>query len=394
MKRDISPDVLRGFALLGIFMGNVQFMAFNSEQGARGEWVEGFANGSATLIMTAIFAGKFYLLFSFLFGYSSSYIIKNDKSNRARWVKRCLALMLVGFLHAALLWHGDILFMYGLFGLLLLLFFFRKDRTLKIWSRLIYAIYAIGLTLVAILVYIVEQAFPEEVNFDFTLSQLDSVMLTGNYVDSILPRLDLWIWGLIGSGLFLQGGLAFAAFLLGIRAARRNLLSNSAEQVNLKRIGLIGLIVGLPIQIICGTIYVNNEQSSNPSGALYLGSLLIAFTAAPMLSATYVWLLLKLISLRPKLVSWMAAAGRMSLTTYLSQSLIASFIFGPWGLGLFQELEMWQVLILVLFVWIFQVVFAHFWLSRFKQGPMEWALSKMTQSRKKSMENPAVNLPS
>ena len=93
-------------------------------------------------------------------------------------------------------------------------------------------------------------------------------------------------------------------------------------------------------------------------------------------------------------MSWMAAAGRMSLTTYLSQSVIASFIFGPWGLGLFQQLEMWQVLILVLFIWILQVVFAHFWLSRLKQGPMEWVLSKMTQSRKKSVINPAVNLPS
>ena len=382
MNRDIAPDVLRGFALLGIFMVNIQFMALNSEQGARGEWVSGLANGSATLLMLAIFAGKFYLLFSFLFGYSSNYIIKNDEANRTRWIKRCLALMLIGFLHAALLWHGDILFMYGLFGLLLLPFFFRRDRTLKVWSFLILALYAVGLTLFAILVYIAERFFPEDVSFEFSTSELDSIMLNGNYLDSILPRLDLWIWGLIGSGLFLQGGLAFAAFLLGIRVARSNFLTNPAEQVKAQKIGLFGLTIGLPIQIICAIIYVNNEQSANPSGALYIGSLIIAFVSAPLLSATYVWLLLKLIFLKPKLVSWMAAAGRMSLTTYLSQSAIATLIFGSWGLGLFQQLQMWQVLILVLFIWVVQVISANFWLERFDQGPMEFVLAKMTRTRK------------
>ena len=81
MQREITPDVLRGFALLGILVVNIQFMALSSDQGARGEWVLGLANGSATWIIAAIFAGKFYLLFSFLFGYSSQYIIKNDRKN-------------------------------------------------------------------------------------------------------------------------------------------------------------------------------------------------------------------------------------------------------------------------------------------------------------------------
>ena len=118
-QRDTAPDVLRGFALLGILVVNIQFMGLNSDQGARGEWVQGFANGSATFIISAIFAGKFYLLFSFLFGYSSNYIIRGEAANRARWIKRCIALILLGILHFTFLWHGDIIFMYGLFGLLL-----------------------------------------------------------------------------------------------------------------------------------------------------------------------------------------------------------------------------------------------------------------------------------
>ena len=140
MKREITPDVLRGFALLGILIVNIQFMALSSAEGARGEWTIGLANGSATFIIAAIFAGKFYLIFSFLFGYSSSFIIRDNRANRRRWIKRSVMLILLGVLHFTFLWHGDILFVYGLFGLLLTFFFFRSDRTLKIWSRVIFSL--------------------------------------------------------------------------------------------------------------------------------------------------------------------------------------------------------------------------------------------------------------
>ena len=149
MQRDIAPDVLRGFALLGILVVNIQFMGLNSSEGARGEWTLGFANGSATFIIASIFAGKFYLLFSFLFGYSSNYIIRGERSNRARWIKRCFALIALGALHFTFLWHGDIIFVYGLFGLLLTPFFFRKDKTLKIWTRIIFIVTSTFILLVA-----------------------------------------------------------------------------------------------------------------------------------------------------------------------------------------------------------------------------------------------------
>jgi uncharacterized protein len=299
--------------------------------------------------------------------------------------------MFFGLLHAALLWHGDILFMYGLFGLLLLPFFFRKDKTIKVWSILIYSLYAVGLTLIAILLFAVEQLLQEDINFEFSLSQLDGVMLNGSYLDSIFPRLDLWIWGLIGSGLFLQGGLAFAAFLIGIRAARNSFLTDSAKQAQLKKAGLFGLLLGLPVQMICATVYVSNEQSNIPSGALYVGSLMIAFAAAPFLSVSYVWLVLKLISVNSKFVTLMAAAGRMSLSTYIGQSVIASLIFGAWGFGLFQQLQMWQLLILVFLIWLTQLYIANSWLSRFSQGPLEWVLAMMTRTKSKPLDGEPIN---
>ncbi|MBU3645819.1 MAG: DUF418 domain-containing protein, partial [Candidatus Nanopelagicaceae bacterium] len=80
-------------------------------------------------------------------------------------------------------------------------------------------------------------------------------------------------------------------------------------------------------------------------------------------------------------VSWMKPAGKMSLTIYISQSVITSMIFGPWGLGLFQELQTWQVLLLAVGIWIGLVLFATHWLKKFQQGPLETLMGALTRSR-------------
>jgi uncharacterized membrane protein YeiB len=90
----------------------------------------------------------------------------------------------------------------------------------------------------------------------------------------------------------------------------------------------------------------------------------------------------KLVEEKPHSVSWMLPAGKMSLTVYISQSLITSMIFGPWGLGLFQDLQTWQVLILAIGIWLALVYFAKIWLKRFKQGPLERLVNSLTRNRK------------
>ncbi|MBU3715523.1 MAG: DUF418 domain-containing protein [Candidatus Nanopelagicaceae bacterium] len=380
MQRDITPDVLRGFALLGILMVNIPFMALSSDEGARGEWAQGLANGSATWMMAAIFAGKFYLLFSFLFGYSSSYIIKNNRANRGRWIKRCFALMAFGAIHFTFLWHGDIIFLYGLLGLLLLAFMFRTDRVIKIWTRVIYSVSAVLITFIGLSVLIGERLFPEEFEDAYVEPMLDEVLRSGTFIDSISPRLELWAFGLI-SGVFLQGGMAFAAFLLGMRLARSNFLSGPFDELQNSRMIKRGLIFGLPIQMIAATILVRNEQSGDPYEGVYLSSIFLAFLSAPLLSMAYVGIIRKLAHTKPSAVSWMMPAGRMSLTVYISQSVITSLIFGPWGLGLFQELETWMVLILAVVIWLFLVYFSRIWLKRFAQGPLEKLMHALTSSK-------------
>ncbi len=385
MQRDITPDVLRGFALLGILVVNIQFMGLHSEEGARGEWLSGAVNGSAGFIMAALFAGKFYLLFSFLFGYSSAYIIKDERGNRGRWIKRCFALMFLGALHFTFLWHGDIIFLYGLLGLLLLAFFFRSNRTLKIWTRVIYIVSSVFITLIGILLLIGERFFPQETNAEVFEPRLNEVLRNGAFLDAIGPRLELWVFGLI-SGIFLQGGLAFAAFLLGLRLARSKFLSLPMDRAQNSKMIKRGFLLGLPIQLISAFTVVRNEQRTDPSEAIYLFCLFVAFISAPLLSMAYVGVIRKLVEDKAGLVAWMKPAGQMSLTVYISQSIITSLIFGPWGLGLFAELETWSVFTLALVIWLFLVAFSNLWLKRFSQGPLERVLSAMTRSRKTTSE--------
>ena len=379
-QRDIAPDVLRGFALLGILVVNIQFMRLNSGEGARGEWTLGFANGSATFVIASIFAGKFYLLFSFLFGYSSNYIIRGDVANRRRWVKRCFALITLGILHFTFLWHGDIIFMYGLFGLLLIPFFFRADRTLKIWTRIVFFFSSTLMVFIGALVYIGERFFPEESVQQSMESKLDSVLINGSFIDAIPARLELWVYS-ISSGIFLQGGLAFAAFLLGLRMARINFLSSPIDVEKNSKLIKFGFLLGAPIQIIAALVLVRNEQSAEPSEATYLLALLISFIAAPLLSMFYIGLIRKVVEEKPHLVSWMKPAGQMSLTIYISQSVIASVIFGPWGFGLFQDLQTWQVILLACGIWLLLVYLASFWLKKHSQGPLEKLVNSLSRNR-------------
>jgi uncharacterized protein len=379
MQRDLAPDVLRGFALLGILVVNIQFMGLNSDQGARGEWTQGFANGSATFLIAALFAGKFYLLFSFLFGYSSNYVIQNNRSNRARWIKRCFVLIAFGALHFTFLWHGDIIFLYGLFGLLLTFFFFRSDRTIQIWTRIVFSVSAVFIALFGVLTIIVEYLLKEDLGIT-TESSLDVILQNGTFLESIPARIEVWLLS-ISSGIILQGGLAFAAFLLGLRLARSNFLSSPINKAANSRLMIKGLFFGLPIQVVAAAVLLRNEQAAEPSESIYLVALFISFVSAPLLSMFYVGVIRKIVEEKPRLVLWLMPAGKMSLTIYISQSVVTSLIFGPWGLGLFQALQTWQVFLLAFAIWLILSYLAAQWLKKFNQGPLEKLVSSLTRNR-------------
>lgn len=372
--RDTFPDVLRGFALLGIALVNIPLLAIDPVLHNEGGDLTVFSNAATAFVVVAFFQAKFYLLFSFLFGYSAHYVIKDSKENRGRWVGRSIGLILLGFFHFSLLFFGDILFMYGVFGLLLLAFYFRRDKTLKVWAWIIFGVSSLVSIGIAALTLVGEQllALQGKTLSEFATGDFSRVMTTTSFFDAIGLRLELWL-SAAPSGFALQGPLVFVAFLVGVLAARRNALGSGVNPRLMKKLALWGLLAGLPLQLISAYLFVNNAVSETYSSGTYLLSLAINFMTAPLLSAGYVgalWLLSQKLKL-----ALLSSAGRYSLTIYLSQSVIFAVLFSGWGFGLFDQLDVLPVALIAVATWLALAVLAYVAAKAGRKGPMETVLT-------------------
>ena len=376
--RDSAPDILRGFALLGIIMVKLAFFSNDPSEGIGKETMSGLGNSIAGFLVFTFFEGKFFLIFSFLFGYSSHYIIGNNGKNSPRWIRRAVVLIIFGALHFSLLWHGDILFLYGSLGLFLTLFFNRSDRSIKIWATSIYVTFSFILILTAVL----GQLFPEPTKINPIADAFTQVMHSGNYLNSIPARIDIWTQT-FALELLIQGAPVFVAFLLGLLAARKSALSAGSKFLRVDAMIKYGLGLGLPIQVLAGIIFTVNENSANRSEALYFWMLVISLIFAPLLSMGYIGLILKQLEKSGQWLMQLSFPGRMSLTNYLSQSLVLSLIYGPWGLGLFQKIEFWKSFLIAILVWALLLLVSKSVLSKFSKGPAEWLLGRLTQRKRK-----------
>jgi uncharacterized protein len=378
IKRDSFPDILRGFALFGIALVNIPLLAIDPVLHNEGADLTVFSNASAAFVVMAFFQAKFYLLFSFLFGYSAHYVIKDSKANRGRWVGRSIGLVILGILHFSLLFFGDILFIYGLFGLLLLAFYFRKEKTLKVWAWVIYGITGLLFVAFSALTLIGEQllalkgkTIPELGNVDFS-----EVMTNTSFVESIGLRQELWLTA-APTAFLLQSPLVFVAFLLGVLAARKNYLGSSANPSTMKKLAIWGFSLGLPLQLLSAYLYVQNAVAETNSYGMYLSAISINFLTAPILSAGFVGLLW-LISqkFKPGILS---SAGKYSLTIYLSQSVVFATLFSGWGFGLFAELGVLPVTLIAAATWLVLAVLAHLVSKSGRRGPMETLLTNFSR---------------
>ena len=376
--RDSAPDVLRGFALLGIIMVNLAFFSNDPSEGIGNESMSGLGNSLAGFLVFTLFEGKFFLIFSFLFGYSSHYIIGLNGKSTPRWVRRAVVLIIFGTLHFSLLWHGDILFLYGSLGLILTLFFKRSDKFIKIWATSIYATFSFFLILLALL----GQIYPEPIRSNPIADAFTQVMQSGGYLDSIPARIDIWTQT-IALELLIQGAPVFVAFLLGLLAARKSALSSGSKTLRLDVMTKYGLGLGLPIQVLAGIIFTVNENSINRSESLYFWMLVASLIFAPLLSMGYIGLVLQQLEKSNQWLMQLSFPGRMSLTNYISQSLVLSLIYGSWGLGLFQKIEFWNSFLIAILVWFSLLLISKFWLTRFSKGPAEWLLGRLTQKSRR-----------
>lgn len=378
--RDIAPDVLRGFALWGIIIVNVAYFSISVDSGVTAEGVQSVGDAVAAFLVFVFGQGKFYLIFSFLFGYSAHYVLGNKETGRTRWVARSLGLIALGLAHASLLFIGDILFLYGILALILLAFYGRTRKTLVRWMGWLYGVFAAVLAALVALTWLVEsQGFTDTTPPSIAGAAYGEAVTTGSFLQAIPARWALWSEEAVFLILF-QGVLTFIAFLAGVLAARSLALSpGGVTPATLRAMMIWGWGLGLGLQVLFGGIWLGNLVSASPSVTVELAGFFGGFATAPLLSMGYLGTMIWFIKTRPQILGWLASMGRMSLTVYLSQSLLLSLIFGAWGLGLYQEIPYWSAVLISLGVTAVLAGFAILWLSRFRQGPMEKLLTSWSK---------------
>lgn len=306
-------------------------------------------------------------------------MLRDDRpQGRTRYRRRLVVLAVLGVAHAVLLFVGDILLTYALLGALLLRFSRSDVPRLLRASRITFALGA-GLL---VIVLGLAAAFPEEAaGTDPAAAAYDASMATATFAEATMLRLDA-LPTVLGTVAFAQGPLAFAAFLLGLAAARRRLLAEPAAHVDLwRQLTRIGVGVGLPLQLVAAALQVSAIRAGTPYAAAGSLGVMLGFVTAPLLSAGYLGLLAGRLARDPGYMRWAWPAGRMSLTVYLGQSVLLMLVFSGTGLGLFGSLGTTAVVAVGAGTWVVLTVFAAVWLHRSDRGPLEYVVARFTTPR-------------
>ncbi len=366
-------DALRGFALLGIVIVNITFAASGfpihlAQNPAYDSWLD----HSVHWLSSAFVDMKFYLLFSFLFGYS--FQLQMEAAQRAgaafkpRMLRRLGGLFVLGALHGVFLITGDILSVYAIIGLVLLAMRRVKDRTALLVAGGIYVYLFITLAVAAL--------FVDSTQFmDPTTAVAAAQETTANLAGSFSGVIGEHVRALPTYGLSLltvQGPTTLAAFLIGMVAGRRRLLQNTHEADALLR--LIQL-VGFAIGITGGLVYASGGNGDTRA-------VLMSVMTAPFLTAAYVASLLRIMhsDLGQDIRQLLAPAGQMALSNYLGQSVATMVIFTGVGFGLAGQVSPLETVGLAVGIFVLQVLLSQVWLSSFRYGPVEGVLRAVTNA--------------
>ncbi|MEU1558434.1 DUF418 domain-containing protein [Streptomyces scabiei] len=373
--RLLDVDALRGFALFGILAVNIAFFASGYPfhlvaDPAHDSWRDETAEFGVRLL----FEMKFYLLFSFLFGYSFTLQLaaagRAGANFTARFLRRLGGLFVLGGLHAVLLFHGDILTTYALLGLVLLAVRGIQPRTALITAAAIIGVMAAGMAVAALagveLVTDQGAALADgRASTDALAGDLGSVI--GEHVRS-LPTM--------AGSLAVQGPLAFAAFLVGLAAGRRQSLADGTGRhtVALRRLERVGYPIGLAGALVFAI----------GGGTVGLAGLAVSIVTAPLLVGAYVATLLRVFATPrgARLARVLGPAGQMALSNYLGQSLLGVLIFTGVGLGLAGDTPPAVVPVVALGIFAFQLWLSRRWMARYRYGPAEWALRALTNAER------------
>jgi uncharacterized protein len=397
-ERIRSLDTLRGFALLGILVMNVQSfsMPFAAYMNPTNYGDLHGINFAVWLAGHLFFDQKFLSLFSMMFG-AGIVLMTTRVAERAErparlHYRRMLWLLLFGLLHAYLLWYGDILVLYALSGMLVYPARKWKQRTLLIvaaaslaFGSLISLFFGLSMpywppqnvTEVAQM----WQPPPEKINAELQayqdgwLKQMEHRVPTA-FEFQVFPTV-FFIWK--PAGLMLLG---MAFYKMGVLAAQ-------ASRAAYVWMVAAGLGVGLPL--VGYGVYRNFSSGWQMRYSMFLGqqwnywgSLLVAL--AWMGALMLVCKSGALQGLRSRL----AAVGRVAFSNYLLQTVLCTTVFYGHGFGWFGSAERWQQALVVIGVWAVQLLVSPIWLRQFNFGPLEWLWRSLTYGAHQSFRR-AVN---
>ncbi len=400
-------DTTRAIALLGIFFVNAALFAEPFIEILQPH--QPVNEGLASLIvywLTSVFCnGKFYPLFSILFGVGLAIMYQGTVSRGGKFgwtfLRRLLGLAIFGFLHVTLLWWGDVLLIYAFVGLWMLLLGKRKPRTLLIVAAIVFAVgQCLAIAFISLMIAIgsskvkvdaVEKQMPaassalaqfaavlidlnEQQAYDTRLMSLEREFNTqGPFVAAAAIRLFHYLFCL---PFFLTTFIwvVLPCFCVGAALLKLGFFHGQLPSWRNKFIRL-GLFVGLPLNVLAaiGTLFHGH----------FLGSLIATVglsVGGPMMSLMYLSLIMNWVDSgrAAGLVRGLANLGKMGLTGYLLESTLMSGVMTFWGLQRFGNTTWIERAGWVVAIYLVILLFANIWMARFRFGPLEWLWRSFT----------------
>ncbi|WP_406687428.1 DUF418 domain-containing protein [Rossellomorea vietnamensis] len=366
-ERIVSLDVIRGFSLLGIFIINMisfhsPFLYFDPytwwktpEDTALFPWIDVLVQAS------------FYPLFAMMFGYGLGIQQQRATMKGTSFylfgVRRLLILLGIGCIHAFLIWSGDILINYAVFGLILLGFMRLSGKGLMWLGGMLFLMPQLFFSILLVLMTFSDPTGVTNYTNIAALQDSVSAYASGSFSSIMEQRFQDWYMVNSPDNLLFLLLSILPMMMIGAGASKLQLLSKVRKHKKVWMItGGCTLLVGIIIKSLPLLIESNFAYS-------YIQD----FLGGPFLSVSYA-IILSLLLLNEKMMKWskpFASVGKMSLSNYLMQSIIGTLIFYSYGLGLYGEVTLTTGTMLAVGIYVIQVILSEMWLSKFQYGPVE-----------------------
>ena len=385
-RRSIAPDLARGVMLVLIAVANVPFFLWGRPTGTGAHAADGSVVDRVvqTVAITGI-DSRVYPMFAFLFGYGivqlyTRQLAAGTEPPAARRIlrRRHWWMLAFGFVHAALLWYGDILGAYAITGLVLVWLFLRRSgRALAIWAAILVlvSIAFSALTLVG------ARSVGSEAAASPTPDLTDANAISG-YWDAKAERVTTWAGTMLPT--VVLGLIVPVAVLLGMLAARHRVLdAPSAHVALLRRCAVAGIAIGWGTGLL---LALQNLDVLAVSGTAEWG-LLPLHTLGGLFGGLGYVALFGLLAIRLErtgagtFATAVQALGKRSMSGYLAQSVVFSPLLAAWGLGLGQYLSSWSATLLAVAVWAATVAIAVRLEAAGRRGPAEILLRRLAYPR-------------